>query len=686
MRKILIILFVLIVCLPMLLAFFFASSFASEKIEAMMQVRAEHRYLVAENLLKQRLAELSLKAGIVAQMRNVRAAIESNDLLELIDLLNNTQKDIGMNTLEGGIEIYRPDIGLMVAEPRTPRLYASDAMVKEALAGNLVDRTFFSDDQLIFATGVPVYGDSGSSPIAALVLYALVNENMVDQIKSIADAEIVIFAEAQGSLKLLVSTMLENGKRSFPVLAILDQQICDVSSGSKKFLLRAGTFNCENGRFFLGVALEKKELFAILSSLKQAFMKTGAGAILFAMLVAVFFSGILTGPLKSLVAAAQRFGSGNFVEIAEVESLVPELKFLSSTFAEMTRQISAKIGEIQSARSALDRKVFDLSVRNLINQAIINKSEDSLLKELLEIVSDTMGTRRSSMLLLDQENGELSLKVAVVKDGQQLNCGHEVSGVVFARGEGFAGHAARYGKAVFSNSPDSDSRFKKTVSSIKNLISVPLFDEGKVIGVINVADRDEDFTEEDAQLLQAVSDQIAIALQKTRLYELAITDGLTGLFIHRYFQMRLESELARATRSNERLALIMFDIDHFKKFNDTWGHQVGDRVIKLVADRIRKNVREGIDIAARYGGEEFTVIMPDTDLCGAMAFAERLRQSVEQCVIEHEDQQLKVTVSLGCAVYPDHCQNRELLICNADSALYKSKERGRNCVTAFKPV
>jgi diguanylate cyclase (GGDEF)-like protein len=212
---------------------------------------------------------------------------------------------------------------------------------------------------------------------------------------------------------------------------------------------------------------------------------------------------------------------------------------------------------------------------------------------------------------------------------------------------------------------------------------VPLFDEDKVIGVINVADREESFSEEDALMLQGVADQIAIALQKARLYELAITDGLTGLFIHRYFQMRLESEIARANRGSEKLALIMFDIDHFKKFNDTYGHQVGDRVIRLVSERIKKNIREGIDIAARYGGEEFTVIMPETGIEGAMAFAERLRQAIEETTLEHEGQTLKVTISLGCAVFPEHAATRENLICNADSALYRSKENGRNCSTAF---
>lgn len=683
MRKILIVLFVLIVCLPMLLAFYFASNFAGEKVEAMMRTRADHRYLVAENLLWQRIAEIRLKAGIIAQNRNIRTAVENRDLLELIDLLNGIQKDLGLNTMAAGVEVFAAPDQLLAAEPRNPELYAGPEIIKAALAGNLSEKMFFSADKLVFAAGIPVYGQNSSDPVAALILHAVVNENFVDQIKSLTDAEIVIFAENTGDIRLLVSTLLENGRRSFPVLTGMSDKLREARVGQRSYLLRTGRFSCENGAFYLGVALEKRELTEILTSLQQVFVKTGVLAILFALVVAVMLAGVLTRPLGMLVKAAQRFGAGNLEEKQKVSSVVPELDFLGQTFAEMTRQIRSKIEEIEAARQALDRKVFDLSVRNLINQAIIGKSEDSVLKELLEIVTDTMRTRRSSMLLVDQGSGELSLKVAVVKNAIVDKTDHELDQVTFAPGEGFAGFAARHGQAIFSNAPLNDSRFKKTAREIKNLISVPLFDEDRVIGVINVADRDEDFSEEDAQMLQGVADQIAIALQKTRLYELAITDGLTGLFIHRYFQMRLESEIARATRSNEKLALIMFDIDHFKKFNDTYGHQVGDRVIRLVADRVRKNIREGIDIAARYGGEEFTVIMPDTDMTGAMAFAERLRQAVEQSFVEHEDKTLKVTISLGCAVFPEHAPSREILICNADSALYLAKDRGRNCVSAY---
>ena len=130
----------------------------------------------------------------------------------------------------------------------------------------------------------------------------------------------------------------------------------------------------------------------------------------------------------------------------------------------------------------------------------------------------------------------------------------------------------------------------------------------------------------------------------------------------------------------------MFDIDHFKQFNDTFGHQVGDRVLQIVAQVIRRNVREGMDIPARYGGEEFAMIMPDTDLDGAAVLGDRLREMIAETGVPHAGKELKVTISLGCATYPLHASSQELLIMAADKALYASKEAGRNCLTKARPI
>jgi diguanylate cyclase (GGDEF)-like protein len=217
--------------------------------------------------------------------------------------------------------------------------------------------------------------------------------------------------------------------------------------------------------------------------------------------------------------------------------------------------------------------------------------------------------------------------------------------------------------------------------TIRNLISVPLKIKDRVTGVINGTNKIEqdNFTEEDQRLLEALAQQAAMAVEHARLYELAITDGLTKLFIHRYFQARLEEELVRAKRYHTACSLILFDIDHFKKFNDTYGHQQGDIVLIEVAKLMKLTVRDTVDIPARYGGEEFVIILPETDAKGALLVAERLRKTIEAFDFPGQEQSLKVTVSLGVSTFPDHASTKSVLIKKADLALYECKNRGRNC-------
>ena len=163
---------------------------------------------------------------------------------------------------------------------------------------------------------------------------------------------------------------------------------------------------------------------------------------------------------------------------------------------------------------------------------------------------------------------------------------------------------------------------------------------------------------------------------------LAITDGLTQLINHKHFQEQLTKELERTKRYKRPVSLLMMDIDHFKSFNDTYGHPVGDLVLKEIAQCIKQAIRIN-DIAARYGGEEFTVIMPDCAEDGALVTAERMRKRVEQKIIASGANQLHVTLSIGCATFPAHASGQQELIDNADKALYHSKETGRNRSTVF---
>lgn len=172
----------------------------------------------------------------------------------------------------------------------------------------------------------------------------------------------------------------------------------------------------------------------------------------------------------------------------------------------------------------------------------------------------------------------------------------------------------------------------------------------------------------------------------SKLEKLALTDGLTGLYNHRHFMESFALELDRCERYGHKLTLMILDIDLFKKYNDTFGHLVGDEVLKCVATTLQGNVRE-VDFLARYGGEEFCIFLPEIDMEGAMIFAERQRESIEECdycekvaSMSGNNANSNITISIGMATFPDHAGNVSDLIKIADDALYVAKDNGRNRV------
>ncbi len=161
----------------------------------------------------------------------------------------------------------------------------------------------------------------------------------------------------------------------------------------------------------------------------------------------------------------------------------------------------------------------------------------------------------------------------------------------------------------------------------------------------------------------------------------ANVDGVTEIYNHRYFQERLTSEIERANRYDHTLSLILLDIDNFKSFNDSWGHQEGDRLLRWFASVCSECIRK-IDVLARYGGEEFIIILPETDYDEALSVAERIREAVDKQSLVDFDKDKMITVSAGIATFPLHANTRHALILCADAALYSAKHAGKNrCVT-----
>jgi diguanylate cyclase (GGDEF)-like protein/PAS domain S-box-containing protein len=189
------------------------------------------------------------------------------------------------------------------------------------------------------------------------------------------------------------------------------------------------------------------------------------------------------------------------------------------------------------------------------------------------------------------------------------------------------------------------------------------------------------------QLASVLSEQVALALGNLKLRETlknqSICDPLTGLFNRRYMEESLEREFSRANRNKTSVSIIMMDLDHFKRFNDTFGHQAGDTLLRTLGDFLRRNTR-GQDIACRYGGEEFALVLTDTTLAGAVQRCEILRQQVKQLNVEYAGQLLgAIAVSMGVALFPDHGSTISEVLGAADQALYRAKREGRDRVSAW---
>lgn len=222
------------------------------------------------------------------------------------------------------------------------------------------------------------------------------------------------------------------------------------------------------------------------------------------------------------------------------------------------------------------------------------------------------------------------------------------------------------------------------IGAFHSVVIAPVIFENESVGIIFIINNMPNaYSIEDAQLLGMLANQIAICLKNVDLYEttaqMAITDSLTGLYCHGYFQDSLIKDLHQAKYKNIPYSLAIIDVDFFKQINDTYGHPQGDYFLRQLAGLIKLNMRK-TDLVARYGGDEFTISMPGLDRMAASVVAEKLRQEVETYQFVTGSRVVKVTISIGVASFPESAQTSKELIVVADEALYDAKHRGRNQV------
>jgi diguanylate cyclase (GGDEF)-like protein len=318
----------------------------------------------------------------------------------------------------------------------------------------------------------------------------------------------------------------------------------------------------------------------------------------------------------------------------------------------------------------------------IFHDVLSEQSLGALLERIADALAALIPYEDVNIYEADEAKRELR---AVLARGEWVD---EIMSESFSFGEGITGWAVEHREAVLANQAHLDPRVRfvpGTPIEPEALIAVPLIARGQLKGTLNIYRVGEEaaFTDEEFLLAKRFGDAAALAIDnahiRARLEHQAETDALTGLYNHRSFHDRLRQELLRSSAAHETVAVVMIDLDDFKKVNDVYGHGIGDHLLQQVADVLRATVR-GTDVVCRVGGEEFAVILPAGDIHSATSLAERI--GTELATLEAQAVG-KLTVSTGIAIGPENAANpRELVAC-AEAAMMTAKARGKGLVVPF---
>jgi diguanylate cyclase (GGDEF)-like protein len=372
-------------------------------------------------------------------------------------------------------------------------------------------------------------------------------------------------------------------------------------------------------------------------------------------------------------------------------SRIPEsdFTFLEEIAAVAATNIDSTLKYEKNARILANlRTLYD------VNQQLANVNDFKQLSiDTLASAVEALSAQKANLMLYNAETQELEIKVVwgnIPRNTRDAINEGRMATKKFALGEGVAGRAAKHRRPVRVNDRNKIEQVGRNL--VYCILSVPMNYGGEVVGVMTLTNKvkadDEGrlvldtlgrFGEDDEQLLLGLADQAAANLHKARLYSASITDRLTGIYNARHFESRIEGAVLESLDSEKPLCLAVFDIDHFKNFNDTYGHRAGDFVLARTANMLQSSTREGRrDSVYRYGGEEFCMLLPDTTVDEAAHLVDGFRQSIESADFDFEGRRLKVTISAGLAHCPNSGSSPDTLFTAADNALYGAKNAGRN--------
>jgi diguanylate cyclase (GGDEF)-like protein len=638
-------------------------------------------------------------AGVLVQ-RVVVGELARRSLLSLRPAL-----DSAITSFNGQIEVLEPESRSLIATPRFARLLeggaspeldrhvqelvrASDVvdfLIVQSKAGRVLAAESESAD---FLSGFepPSFSEITSSPAGAGLGFDR-SSSIPVMIKGTGTVGTVIGGFWLDERILTSPTdedvdlsLVANGRVIASTAAIAQAEPVAISDDAQFDVGIAGPGTGEAEELPGGMAIVASTLSAPIDALSRQLVLQMLAVLLLAVvgttLLATYLSRLLTRELEDLSVAAHAMAEGRFDMPIPVRSK-DEVGRLAIAFNEMRDKLSVSYSQLSSSRDQLQR-----AVRRVGETLRSTHDMNQMLESILNTAADAIGADGAALWMFSPARNELLPSRTV---GMDIDPDRSI-----AIGDGVVGFVAERATPALLPSA-AGPRPARNEPPFPVAIAVPIYSEDRIMAVLACYRRDADspFTAEDLETVVFLAEQGGVAVENVRLHEeaqrLSLTDGLTGTWNRRYFQMQFRQVLATATRFERPFSVLMLDLDRFKDLNDTRGHQRGDAILIEFSQRVKHTLRE-VDTFARYGGEEFICLLSETDEEGARTTGEKIREAIRSEPFGAlGEEPVSVTVSIGVASYPRHGPAFNELVEAADRALYRAKDGGRDRVEVAEP-
>ena len=420
-------------------------------------------------------------------------------------------------------------------------------------------------------------------------------------------------------------------------------------------------------------ASSERVLTSLLILLGLALLGTTALAYLLARLI--------SQPLEELAQGAAAIAEGRFDHRIPVRSR-DEVGQLALAFNDMTGRLHDTVRQLSHSRDQLQR-----AVRRVGDTLRATHDMKQMLESVVNTAADALEADVAILWSFTPTRDGLYASIARGTDIETLPRLGIAEGIV-----GFVAERARSMVIPPTEPMAGMPRPAREEPSFPVALVTPVYSQDRMVAVLALyrTDPRKHFVGEDVEMMDFLTEQCGVAIENVLLHEeaqrLSLTDGLTGTWNRRFFQMQFRQVLATATRFDRPFSVLMLDLDNFKHINDTFGHQRGDEILIEFSRRVKLALRE-VDTFARYGGEEFICLLAETDVEGAITTAEKIREAIRgEPFGDSADRQLTITVSIGVAAYPHHGDNYAALVESADQAMYRAKQLGRDRVTVAEKL